>query len=552
MSRGAVLLVVAAGAVASCGPVAREARPDDPTAAAALGERCTKGGDPQPLVVDLRADERADLEVAMRQGVAVVSYDCERLRIVPDCTLEGRYDFIGVTPKVQELELSDEGEIKANLPAGVIAASVSGEVRRGASLHVKLAIVGKKMSSVSAATRERLRGRCGEATHFVRAVTTGAFQLETATRATAQGQAAAMGASTQSKGASERKAHQADGDRAACATATVNATAPPSMCATPLRLDLVALGAAPAAAATSAAGGCPGGLVWSGGACRTPGATAAHRCTTSNMEECRRQCELGDASSCTEIGFEHLTGRLVQLDRRQASGYFRRACDGGDPWGCNSLGALLVSTRDPASEREGVALFERACSDEPRVCSNLAVAHRDGIAMPANAARASEIFSRGCLGGDGASCHDLGIAYDTGTGVVRDVPRAAELQTEACRRGFMKACAVMGTRFLYGNGVAKHENTAVQYFRAACDGKNLLGCGLYGYAMMTGLGGVRRDERGGRAMMEQACNSGSPDSCAILAATLESLGDASGAKHWYAEACKAGLNAHCKGHAPGP
>src|SRR5687767_1785670 len=113
------IFAVAVGVSVSCGPVAREARPGDPTVAGAMGERCAKGGDPQPLVVDLRADERADLEVAMRHGVAVVAYDCEHLRVVPHCTLDGRYDYIGVTPKEQELELADNDEIKANLPAGV-------------------------------------------------------------------------------------------------------------------------------------------------------------------------------------------------------------------------------------------------------------------------------------------------------------------------------------------------------------------------------------------------------------------------------------------------
>lgn len=544
------ILILGLGVCAACGPVAGEARPDGPTVAGAMGERCAKGGDPQPLVVDLGAAERADLEVAMRQGVAVVSYDCERLRVVANCTLDGRYDYIGVTPKDQELELADNDEIKANLPAGIIAASVSGEVQRGAALKVKLSIVGKKMSTLTEGMRERLRGSCGGATHFVRAVTTGAFQVETETRAMAHGQAGALGATTESKGESVRKMHQADGDRASCATASASATAPPEKCAAPLRLDLIALASGtPVVRAVSTGaspgGGCPGGLVWSGGACRTPRENTPHRCLTNDVEECRRQCELGDASSCTEIGFEHMTGRHVQLDRRQAAVYFRKACDGGDPWGCNSLGALLVSTRDATSERQGVALFERACGEEPRVCSNLAVAHRDGIAMPANAMRATEIFSRGCLGGEADSCFDLGLAYDKGIGVPRDVPRAAELQAESCRRGFMQACAVMGTRHMYGNGVTKNENTAVQYFRAACDGKNQLGCGLYGFSVMTGMGGVKRDERGGRAMMEQACNSGSADTCAILGATLQSTGDAAGAKRWYAEACEGGLKEHC-------
>jgi TPR repeat protein len=555
--------MLAAGIVASgsCGaPTAQKLRPDDPNYAAASGQRCIDGdGNPQPLIVDWKAESRADLEVTMRRGVAVVAYDCKALRVLPDCTLDGNYSFIGVSFKEQKLQLKTTGEIKANLPSGIIALSASAELKQGAALDVALSIVGKQTSSILNGTTQQLKGRCQGATHFVRAVTTGAFTLDTNTNANVDAQAAVYGAGASTKGNSEKQWHQKDGDPAACRTADPSATAAPAGCGAPLRLDLVAI-AAPAntmvAAQTNADGGarqssygaCPTGLVWSGNVCSEPRTDRAHRCKKDNADDCKRQCELGDAGSCSDLGFMHLVGRYVPLDRSRAMQLFEKACEGADPWGCNNVGAMLI-VRDAlpiAEARRALSLLETTCASEPSLCNNLAVANRDGRHTRQNKPRATELFSRSCLGGDAAACHDLALAYDDGIGVNRDVPRAAELQGHSCNRGFMHACAAMGTRYLYGTGVPKNEEYAVRYFRHACDGKNQLGCGLLGLMMMGGEGGLRRDPQGGKNLMEQACNSGSNDSCAILGAALKSQGDLVGARQWFDRACEKGMKEHCR------
>lgn len=556
--------LVATVAAASCGgPAAQKMRPADPTYAQATGQRCVTGdGNPQPLVVDWQAETRTDLEVSMRRGVAVVAYDCKALRVLPDCTLDGNYNFIGVSYKEQKLQLKTVGEIKANLPAGIIAASASAELQQGASLEVELSIVGKQMSSVNDGNAGQLRGRCEGATHFVRAVTTGAFTLDTKTNAAVDTKLAVAGAGASTKGSSDKQWHQKDGDRAACQSAAATASTPPANCTTPLRLDLVAI-AAPAAtpamttaSASTDAGGarqsssaaCPRGLVWSAGVCAEPRNDRAHRCKKDDAEDCRRQCDLGDAGSCSDLGFMHLVGRHVQLDRQRATQLFERACEGRDLHGCNNVGAMIiVGDAVPHAEvRRALSLFEMVCAEDPSLCSNLAVVNRDGRHTPQRPQRAAELFSRACLGGDASSCHDLGLAYDKGTGVNRDVPRAAELQGVSCQRGFMHACAVMGMRYLYGNGVRQDETYAVRYFQHACTNKNQLGCGLLGLLTMDGQGGLRRDPQGGQRMMEQACNSGSNDSCAILGAALKAKGDRAGARRWFDRACEYGMKEHCR------
>src|SRR4051794_10082769 len=117
MLRFSPLATLLAAAACTSG-AARTAAPVAPTYAEAVGaEACfpveTYG---EPLVVDWRPEVRADLEVAMRQGVAVVSYDCKHIRLLKDCSLEGSYGFMGITTKEQLVRLADADEIRANLP----------------------------------------------------------------------------------------------------------------------------------------------------------------------------------------------------------------------------------------------------------------------------------------------------------------------------------------------------------------------------------------------------------------------------------------------------
>lgn len=72
--RFAPLLLLGMG----CGKATQAARPDEATAAEALGEggcRCKEGshsGEMNPLAIDLPATDRAMLEATMKSGVAVV------------------------------------------------------------------------------------------------------------------------------------------------------------------------------------------------------------------------------------------------------------------------------------------------------------------------------------------------------------------------------------------------------------------------------------------------------------------------------------------------
>jgi hypothetical protein len=47
------------------------------------------------MVVDWTPELRGDLEVAMKEGLALVQYDCRTLKLAAACSLEGRTSTSG-------------------------------------------------------------------------------------------------------------------------------------------------------------------------------------------------------------------------------------------------------------------------------------------------------------------------------------------------------------------------------------------------------------------------------------------------------------------------
>ena len=186
----AAAIASAALAGAGCGGsnVASAVRPETPTAAQAMDqtpETCGAVAAAEPLVVDLAPEQRGDLEIAMRSGVAVVAHDCKSLRLLRDCHIAGDYAFMGMTTKQEMIRLESSDEIKANLPlsGAVLVAKLSGELDTGSTLDIALVLVGKRRTTWAKASRSDLVGQCDGATHYVRGAMVGAFAMETGSKA---------------------------------------------------------------------------------------------------------------------------------------------------------------------------------------------------------------------------------------------------------------------------------------------------------------------------------------------------------------------------------
>ncbi|MCC6554802.1 MAG: sel1 repeat family protein [Polyangiaceae bacterium] len=491
---GAVVAAMAAG----CGPgaAAEAIRPTDPSAAGALSEG---GGDchdvgsaSEPLIVDWKPDQRGDLEIAMREGVAVVSYSCEGMKLLKDCRIEGNYGYMGMTRKEQMVRLQNSDEVKANLPLS--GATIGGELSRGSTIDIALVMVGKSKTTWTTPTKDDLKGECGGATHFVRGATLGAFAMDTGTSAKVRATAEMFGASAGAGSASDKQVKNREGDLSDCAKATPTSEAPPAQCGSPIRLVLTPIAKqapeTPADAKPAEAGpaidvadkACPKGLVLAEGKCTSPASAPAFQCDPDSVEECTAQCDKGHPGSCGALGALYASGRSVSRDHKKGAELLKKGCDGGDAKSCVNLGSLTA----------------------------------DGLGVSQDAAAAATLFEKGCNDGEAFGCGLLGRAYLAGKGVSADPKRAAELLDKACDGGDDKACGAVAALYAEGKGVSQDGKRAAELYKRACDGSDGASCNELGKLYETGAAG-RKDNIVAGMMYMRGCFRASGDACTNMA-----------------------------------
>lgn len=235
-SLAAVLLTTS-----GCGAAAEAVRPNDPSAAHAMSERSIQASEDadNPLVVDWRQHHRDALELAMKEGVAVVSYDQNELRLLPGCSVSGNYEFKPTTQQESFVRLRNTDEIRASLPTSgqTLGINLEADLKRGATLDITLKTVGRIVTNRSGVSRALLRQDCEKATHIVRAATIGAFTMNTNTLGHVGGGVSAMGTGAGTEAVSEKTMGSSSGNMSACSEPTTDGK-PPTQCSTPVRLHL--------------------------------------------------------------------------------------------------------------------------------------------------------------------------------------------------------------------------------------------------------------------------------------------------------------------------
>ena len=544
------VLVIAGLAAAACsgisGGALQSPRYADAVGAgvcAPLAPRC------RPLTADWRPDTRGDLEIAMKQGIAVVAYDHERIEVLDGCQTEGEYGFLGMTRRDQIVSLETAGEVRANLPSllghqmpGQMPgqspgrAKLAGALERGTSLDIALVMIGKRVTTRRRVSRDQLRGHCAGATHFVRGATVGAFAMQTRTQAHSQSVADLFGAQIRGSGTAGRRIHTREGDLEDCAQATPEATSPPSQCGAPLRLDLVRLEGSvrrrvPASLAepppvpdpvVSQPPGladtvCPGGLVLRDGKCAHPAADAPHQCRGADRDDCPIQCAQGHAGSCANLGWMYENGEGVKRDLTQAMALYRTACRGGDAVGCRGVGWLYENGLGVSVDLKRAAeLYSQACRDgDPLGCSNLGVMYRKGRGVPQDGHKAATLYRRACDGGNPRGCINLGFLYEKGMGVRRDRSAAARLYERGCDGEKADGCINLAWMADEGVGVPQDKTRALTLFERACELGDDEICIEAGARYDNGVG-VPEDSRRAATLFRFACQQRVAKGCSNL------------------------------------
>ncbi|MCC6216882.1 MAG: sel1 repeat family protein [Polyangiaceae bacterium] len=523
----ASIALLASVPLAACGAgaAAEAVRPPERSAGAALGEQAPGCHDvargAEPLVVDWRAEDRGDLEIAMKQGVAVVAYDCKGLRLLTECKLEGTYGYLGMTKREQVVRLSGADEVSANLPFS--GGAVGGGVTRASTLDVAMILVGKRRTTWVGPTRADLQGACEGATHWVRGATVGAFVLEQGSEARVRAAAEVFGAGAGGSSESSRQSRTQDGNPKACGDASPDASKPPPQCAAPVRITLVPILAAPAegappAAAEPSAGAaaepaCPAGLVFAEGKCVAPGAAAAYLCDPADRATCEAQCQKGHAGSCGHLGQLLLSGQGAARDPAKAAAALEQGCDGAVPEACAALGALVEAGEGVAKdEARAMGIYAKACDAGAAVaCERLGAATLRGAGgLSQDTPRALGLLRRGCDGGADSACAAAATLLLSGDGVAREVPAALDLHRRACAGRVAASCVELGAAHEPGGAAAPNPVLASVYYRRGCYRGQAEACAHLG--RLEWATSPDQAKRG----FELACQRGSELGCAAM------------------------------------
>ena len=449
----------------------------DPSMKPASLEACKSVERHDLLVIDWTPEARGDLEVAMKEGLAVVSYDCKSVKLV-HCTPEGSYGFIGTTRRDKKLEMNTADEIGANLPTGGLTwlTELGAKVGRESALAAQLVMVGKRSFAAKRVGPEALAG-CSGATHYVRAAWLGAFAVAAGSKAEIGATATlfAKGAKAESK--SSTKITAQDGEVEACAKSTPDAKAPPDQCGAIIRVELEPVGA-PAlegAAADLVVAKCAQGFAMSDGKCVR--LDKPHQCKPGDAKDCTSQCDAGDAASCATLAVMHREGAGVAKDLAKAAELGKRACDKDVMVGCR---VVAGATLDGGKKKERAAALEllvRACNaGDGAGCVELGVAR---LGDPKTAGDSQYAFRRACYGGgEIEGCVWLGTLYSEGKGGLTANPKlAVPFFEKGCKGGSAKACDALGDLLAKGGkGVPKDAVRAKALFAKACEGGHEPAC----------------------------------------------------------------------------
>ena len=224
----------------------------------------------RPLVLEWPAADRAALEAQRAKGVVVVRYAQHEMEVLRGCRADAVYRYASITPKEEGLVFHTADELDAAMP--IHAVRLEAKLRERKSLNVGMTIVGMYESDTRAWKGADLQGDCAGATHVVRALAVGAFEISASAALRAGVAATAPIGGVEASHDESREVLHRDGTKSACAKASPRDAGPPWDCGAPLRVEVAAIqfersggGAQPAA--IPGGSGCPAGLVPKGNGC---------------------------------------------------------------------------------------------------------------------------------------------------------------------------------------------------------------------------------------------------------------------------------------------
>ncbi|MFO0658495.1 MAG: hypothetical protein U0165_01480 [Polyangiaceae bacterium] len=397
------------------------------------------------MVIDWSSDDRVELEAAMKEGLAVIEYSCDKVRVLSDCHVEGAYRFTGVQPKQEVRQLANADEFKAALPksaTGKLGASASTELERGNTLDIATVIVGRKRTVRDSVTKADLKGKCDGATHLVRAARVGAFAKDQGKKGKAKTAAELFGSSSSGNSTASAFSRSIDGSLEACAKADAEGTKPPPQCGALVSLELLPVEDKASTNKTmkqdSETEQCPRGMVYSSDEhkCVKEGTAKNFVCEPGDVKVCKEQCDKGNGESCflyaDSIGTtDPYTGEKNPAgDEAAQDAAYKKACDLGSLAACSSLAYDELEHKKITAEAFQAIIDKGVKAGDIR---SMVVGGMYNIPFfasfnPNGDIRAGrKLLQRGCEAGDKLGCAIYGLSFLDGIIAANDPKNAKKL-----------------------------------------------------------------------------------------------------------------------------
>lgn len=122
-----------------------------------------------------------------------------------------------------------------------------------------------------------------------------------------------------------------------------------------------------------------------------------------------RDCDAGDAASCTALGEEYASGNeedKINKNLAKAVLFLSKGCDGGIAEGCFNLGII----------------------------------YENGQGVKQDYFKAVELYGKACDGGEAKGCFNLGAMYVNGQGVRQSRTDALKYFGKACDLKYQNGC----------------------------------------------------------------------------------------------------------------
>jgi TPR repeat protein len=146
-----------------------------------------------------------------------------------------------------------------------------------------------------------------------------------------------------------------------------------------------------------------------------------------------------------------------------------------DEQGC--VEHALRSGPDPDAVTAARMAFERSCGQgRPEACSALGVVYEIGLGVPADPARAVELYDFACRSGNLHGCTNLAVARVQGIGGPRDEHAGAAVLATSCNRGDARACLYLARLHDAGDAPPAERAMVARLLEFACDGQEATAC----------------------------------------------------------------------------